>query len=92
MVRVAGRWATPRMNACGATRLLVPGVLIGLGVSSVTGSDLIGWAVLALALGALVVVRRIRGIAASCAVAPPDVAPRPAERPVEQAADASASS
>lgn len=62
------------MNVCAATRLVVPGSLVGLGVASVTGNDLRGWIAGALTVGGLVVVRRFRGTAATCALAPPKVA------------------
>lgn len=92
MVRVAHQGPGLTVDACGATRLLVPGFLIGVGVSSVTGSDAIGWAAVALVVGVLVAVRRIRGTAASCAVAPADVPLHPAVRPTEPVTDASSPS
>jgi hypothetical protein len=62
------------MNTCAATRVLVPGSLVGLGVASVAGNDLYGWIVGALTVGGLVFLRRLRGTAATCTVAPPQVA------------------
>ena len=59
------------MNICAATRLLVPGSLVGLAVASVTGNDLHGWIAVALTVGGLVIVGRLRGAAATCALAPP---------------------
>lgn len=92
MVRTANRGSALTMDACGVTRLLVPGFLLGVGVSSVTGSDLIGWAAVALPVGVLVAVRRICIIGASCAIAPPDAPLRPAVRPTEPVADTSSPS
>jgi hypothetical protein len=89
MVRIANRGSGLTMDACGATRLLVPGFLIGVGVSSVTGSDVIGWAAVALTVGVLVAVRRIRVTGASCAIAPTDVPLHPAGRPTEPVTDTS---
>lgn len=89
MVRIANQGSGLTMDACGATRLLVPGFLIGVGVSSVTGSDVIGWAAVALTVGVLVAVRRIRVTGASCAITPPDVPLRPAVPPTEAATDTS---
>ena len=61
------------MNICAATRLLVPGFLVGLGVSSVAGNDRYGWIAAALTLGGLAMVQRLRGTAATCPLAPPRV-------------------
>ena len=58
---------------CAATRLLVPAFLVGLGVSSVAGNDLYGWIAGALTVGGLAIVQRLRGTAATCALAPPRV-------------------
>lgn len=39
-----------RLNTCGASRLLLAGFVVGTIVSSMTGSDLAGWAAAALAV------------------------------------------
>ena len=61
------------MTVCGATRLLVPGFLVALSVSSVAGNDLYGWLAGALTVGVLVIVRRLRGSAATCALATQEI-------------------
>ena len=61
------------MRVCAATRLLIPAFLVGLGVSSVAGNDLYGWLAGALTVGGLAIVQRLRGIAATCALAPPQL-------------------
>jgi hypothetical protein len=63
--------AEQTMNSCAATRLLVPAFLVGFTVASLTGRELLGWVAAAVTVVALVTVRRIRGTAASCPIAPP---------------------
>jgi hypothetical protein len=58
------------MNVCGTTRLLVPGFMVGLGVSTFTGNDLFGWIAAALTISALAVLQKVRGAAVSCALPP----------------------
>jgi hypothetical protein len=58
------------MNACGTSRLLVPGFMVGLGVSTFTGNDLFGWIAAALTIGVLAVLQKVRGAAVSCALPP----------------------
>ena len=71
---------------CGATRLLVPAFLVGVGVSSLTGSDLDGWLAAALTVAVLVAVQKVRGTAASCPISPRSgVARRPED---DRSADA----
>jgi hypothetical protein len=50
------------MNVCGTTRLLVPGFMVGLGVSTFTGNDLFGWIAAALTISALAVLQKVRVI------------------------------
>ena len=91
MVLVTGTRASVTMDACGVTRLLVPGFLVGVGASSVTGSDLIGWAAAVLAVTVLLASRRTRGIGAACALARPDAALHPDAHPIQPTTDASPS-
>ena len=58
------------MNACGTSRLLVPGFMVGLGVSIFTGNDLFGWLAAALTISALAVLQKVRGATVSCALPP----------------------
>lgn len=60
------------VDTCGATRLLVPGFLIGLSVSSVAGSDLLGWIAGAVTVAVLIVVQRFRGTGSACAIHLPE--------------------
>ncbi len=91
MVRVAHRRTGLTVDTCRATRLLVPGFLIGVFVSSVSGSDAVGWAAAALTVGVLLAVQRMRHTGASCAIEPPQVPSRPAARPTDAATDTSSS-
>jgi MYXO-CTERM domain-containing protein len=75
------------MTVCGATRLLVPGVLVGATVTSVTGSEPAAWAAAALTVGALLATQRRRGAGAACAIPPTGAAPRPAPSPIEPSDD-----
>jgi hypothetical protein len=75
------------MNACDATRVLVPGVLVGAIVASMAGSDLAGWAAALLTMGVLIASRRMRGTGAACAVPPTDPPPSPATRSIEPSDD-----
>jgi len=61
------------MSTCAATRLLVPALLVGLGVSSVARNDLYGWIAAALTVAALAIVQRVRGTAATCGLPPRQV-------------------
>ena len=54
-------------------RLVVPAFVVGLGVSSVAGNDRYGWIAAGLTVGGLAIVQRLRGAAATCALAPPQV-------------------
>ncbi len=56
------------VDTCRATRLLVPGFLVGIGVSSVAGNDLLGWIAAAAVVAVLLVVQRVRGTATACAI------------------------
>ena len=58
------------MNTCGLTRLLVPATLVGLGVTTVTGSDPAGWAAAVITGGAIYGVQALRGTNRSCAIPP----------------------
>lgn len=62
---------------CGLTRFLLLGFALAIVVSSVTGSDVYGWAAALIGVAALAVAQRVRGTAAACAVRP---APVPARR------------
>ena len=59
------------MDACSATRLLVPSFLVGMSVSSIAGSDLLGWIAAAFTIAGVIAVRRVRGTASACTVEPP---------------------
>ena len=60
------------MNTCALTRLLVPGFIVGMIVSSVAGSDPLGFVAAAATMAALIVVQRVRGTATACAVRLPE--------------------
>lgn len=60
------------MNTCAITRLLIPGAVVGMIVSSVASSDLIGWIAAAVTVTVLLVLQRIRGTASACALQLPD--------------------
>lgn len=63
------------VNTCGLSRVLVPAFLLGLTVTSLTGSEAHGWLVAGLTAAAVIVVGRLRGATASCPVARRDEAP-----------------
>lgn len=65
------------LDACGASRLLLAGFVAGTLVSSLTGSDLAGWAAAALAVGLITVLRRVRGTSTSCPIPPAVRSPVP---------------
>jgi hypothetical protein len=75
------------MDACSATRLLVPSFLVGMSVSSIAGSDLLGWTAGAVTVVGVIAVRRVRGTASACTVEPP---PRPERVGVDATEPASA--
>lgn len=72
------------MTMCGATRLLVPAALVGVVVASLSGHDLYGLVAAVLTAGVLALVDRVRGITATCAVAPPAVERRVEARQVHE--------
>lgn len=74
-VRRTHRKAPKPMNRCAVTRLLLPGFLVGLGVSALTGNDLYGWIAGALTVAGLAIVQRLGGTSAPCALAPPRAEP-----------------
>lgn len=57
-----------RLNVCGATRILIPAFFIGMGSTSFTGNESLGW--LAAGIVAVMIwgVDRVRGTTATCAV------------------------
>lgn len=61
------------MNTCGLSRLLLVAFVAGWVASSLTGSELAGWVAVALAVGATLVARRVRGTAPACPVEPAPV-------------------
>ena len=60
------------MNTCAMTRLLIPGFVVGMIVSSIAQSDLVGLGAAVVVMTALLVVQRVRGTATACAVRPPE--------------------
>jgi hypothetical protein len=72
------------MNTCGLSRLLLVAFVAGWVVSSLTGSELAGWAGVAAAVGAALLARRVRDSAPACPVQPAPVraVARPPEPPV----------
>ena len=50
--------------------MLVPGFMVGLGVSTFTGNDLFGWIAAALTISAVAVLQKVRGASVSCALPP----------------------
>jgi len=71
------------MDTCGAARLVVPAVLVGVSVSSAVGSDLLGGLAAVATAAVLVVVQRARGRGSSCAIAQPSGSTDRAEAPHE---------
>ena len=60
------------MDTCALTRLLIPGFIVGMIVSSMAQSDLVGLAAAAVTMGALLFVQRVRGTGSACAIHLPD--------------------
>jgi hypothetical protein len=56
------------MNPCGATRVLIPGFMVGVAVSTFTGNDLLAWVAAAVTITVVAVIQRIRGATTSCAI------------------------
>jgi hypothetical protein len=83
------------VNVCGFTRLLVPAMFVAIAVSTLTANDALGWLAAAATVAVLLVVQRVRGTAATCAISPsagstPEHArqaqPKPAPEPAAEAA------
>ncbi len=72
MVRITIGRAELIVDTCRATRLLIPGFLVGLSVSAVAGSDLVGWIAAAVIVAVLMVVQRFRGTGSACAIHLPE--------------------
>lgn len=60
------------MDTCASTRLLIGGFIVGMVVSSMAQSDLVGLAAAAVTMGALLIVQRVRGTGSACAIRLPD--------------------
>jgi hypothetical protein len=56
------------MSPCGATRVLLPGFMVGVVVSTFTGNDPLAWVAAAVTIALVAVVRRVRGATTSCAL------------------------
>lgn len=61
---------------CTLTPLLLIGYVAGIAVSSLTGSDLVGWAAALAAVGLAAAVQRARGTSTACAVKAPTASVR----------------
>ena len=60
------------INSCGTARILVPGFVVGVAVSTFTGNDAAAWFAAVIAIALTAVVQRARGASGSCALpAPP---------------------
>lgn len=56
------------MSPCGASRVLLPGFVVGVLVSTLLGNDALAWVAAALTIAATAVVQRLRGRTTSCAL------------------------
>jgi hypothetical protein len=56
------------MSPCGASRVLVPGLVVGVLVSTLLGNDAMAWVAAIVAMAATALVQRARGRSTSCAV------------------------
>ena len=54
------------VNVCGLTRVLVPAYVAALVVASLTVSDRWGWVAFVATALAIVAIRRVRGVTATC--------------------------
>ncbi len=73
------------MDTCAMTRLLVPGFIVGMIVSSMAQSDLVGMLAAAATIGVLLIVQRVRGTGSACAIHLPD-APAHEDAPADEPA------
>lgn len=54
------------MSPCGLSRILLPGFVVGVVVSTLLGNDALAWVAAAFAIAVTAVVQRVRGRTASC--------------------------
>jgi hypothetical protein len=56
---------------CGPARVLVPALLVGLAVSTVSGSDAAAWIAIGITIAASVIAARMRGRTIACGFSAP---------------------